>query len=134
MSLPPLPHSPTPFTVAQSALEALLQGLQTGQWYSFRDRLTEDVTLWFPKEPFPGVNQGKEQTIAVLQSLPWNPAVAITVEHVTCNGTTVMLELRLNRPGGNLPGFERAAIAFEIRGEQVSAIQPYLLLCHPAHP
>jgi hypothetical protein len=126
------PVSPIP--IAQSALEALLQGLQTRQWQALRDRLTKDVTLWFPKEPFQGVNHGQEQTIDLLQSIDWDPEAQITIERVTCNGTTVMLELHLDRPGGNLPGFERAAISFEIRNGQVAALQPYLLFFHPAQP
>ncbi len=128
--------SPTsnPISVAQSALEALIQGLETGQWQAFRDCLTEDVTIWFPQEPFQGLNQGKDQTISLLQSIPWHPDTTIAVEQVTCNGTTVMLELRLDRPEGNSLGFERAAISFQIRGNHISAIQPYLLLFHPAKP
>lgn len=128
------PPGPTPQTIAQATLNDLLQGLQTGQWQAFRDRLTEDVTLWFPQEPFQGVNRGQEQVIALLHSIPWNSDTAITVERVTCNGTTVMVELGLDRPEGMATGFERAAIALQVRGEKISAIQPYLLLFHPAQP
>ncbi len=123
---------PNPIPAARSALDDLIHGLRTGQWQAFRDRLTEDVTIWFPREPFQGLNQGKDQTIALLQSIPWNPETGIAVEQVTCNGTTVMVELRLDRPAGNSPGFERAAIALQVRGEKISAIQPYLLFFHPA--
>lgn len=128
--------SPTsnPISAAQSALEALIHGLRTGQWQAFRDRLTEEVTIWFPKAPLQGLNRGQDQTIALLQSIPWDAATAITVEQVTCNGTTVMLELRLDRPPGKLLGFERAAIAFQLKGNKISEIQPYLLLFHPAQP
>ncbi len=121
-------------TVAQSALEELMRGLQTGQWQALRDRLTADVTIWFPKEPFQGLNRGQDQTIALLQSIPWPPNRTIAVERITCNGTSVMLELRVVYPQGTSPGRERAAIAFQIQGHQVSAIQPYLLLFHPAPP
>ncbi len=121
-----------PIPVAQSALEALIQGLQTGQWQAFCDRLTEDVTFWFPQEPCQGWSQGQEQTISLLQSIPWNPETVIASEQVTCNGTTVVVELRLDRPAGNAPGFERAAISLQVRGEKISVIQPYLLFFHPA--
>lgn len=121
-------------TIAQSALQALLYGLQTNQWQPLRDHLAEDVTIWFPREPFLGLNSGKEQTIALLQSIAWDRTTAIAVEQVTCNGTTVMLELRLDRLAGSSPGLERAAISFEIQGEHVSAICPYLLLVHPTQP
>lgn len=123
-----------PIIVAQAALDDLMQGLQTGQWQALRDRLTEEVTLWFPKQPFQGLNRGQDQTIALLQSIPWNSETTIAVEQITCNGTTVMFELRLDRPGGSQPGLERAAIAFQIQGEQVSVMQSYLLFFHPAQP
>jgi hypothetical protein len=119
-------------TIAQSTLTALIHGLQTGQWQSFLEHLTDDVTIWFPREPFQGLNQGKDRAIALLQSVRWDREVAIAVEHITCNGTSVMLELRLTRPGGSSSGFERAAISFEVIGEKVAAIVPYLLLVHPA--
>jgi hypothetical protein len=121
-----------PITIAQSPLEALIHGLQTGQWQGFLEWLTEDVTIWFPNPPFQGINHGKERAIALLQSVEWETQTAIAIEHVTCNGTTVMLELRLSQPDSPLSGFERAAISFEMKGNKVAAIVPYLLLTHPA--
>jgi limonene-1,2-epoxide hydrolase len=122
----------SPLPIAQAAFHALIHGLQTGQWHPFCDRLSDQVTIWFPQEPFAGINHGKERAIALLQSIQWDLETAIAIDHITCNGTTVMLELRLDHPGATLPGFERAAISFEIQDDKVAAIVPYLLLDHPA--
>lgn len=129
-----MPAPASPMTIAQSAWQALLHGLQTKQWQPLRDHLTDEVTIWFPREPFLGLNRGKEQTIALLQSIPWEREMTIALEQITCNGTTVMLELRCGRPGGTLPGFERAAIALQVSGDKICALQPYLLLVHPTQP
>ena len=127
--------------VGQQACQHFIHGLSSGQWAPFLAMLTEDVTIWFPKAPFQGFTEGKERAIAFFQfaSQTFNQR-SVVVDRITSNATTVMIEVRLldadtaveETEFSSDTGTQRAAIAFDVRGDKICGFRQYLLLFHPA--
>lgn len=114
--------------VAEEAFQAFAHGLATGDWPSFLDKLSDDFSFWFPAGPFKGWNHGKEkaQDFFALVTVMFPEGLALTVQQVLSNNTTVIFEVRSQGTLKGQPYENQAAIAFEIKGNQVCAYREYL--------
>jgi ketosteroid isomerase-like protein len=90
--------------------------------------LTDDFTFWFPVGSYQGWNVGKEKAIAFFQyvSGAFTGGLAVTLERVTSNDSTVVFEIRsqgllLGKPYNN-----QAAISFDVRGDKICSYREYL--------
>lgn len=113
---------------AQCAFQDYATGLATGDWQPFLERLSEDFTFWFPAGPFKGNNVGKERIAAFFASIPkiFPGGLTLTVQQVTSNATTVVFEVQSEGTMGSEPYQNQAAIAFDIRDNQICSYREYL--------
>ncbi len=120
--------SPTPLSIAQTAFADFAAGLAGGDWQPFLDRLSDDVTFWFPAGPFKGHNQGKAKLATFLAAVPkvFPGGLAVEVVQITHNATTVVFEVRSTGMMGREPYENQAAISFDIRDNQICAYREYL--------
>jgi ketosteroid isomerase-like protein len=124
-----MPKADTVFMeIAQASFADFATGLARGDWQPFLDRLSNDVTFWFPAGPFKGHNQGKEKLAAFLAAVPKVFPGGLTVEvvQITSSETTVVFEVRSTGMMGSQPYENQAAIAFDIRDGQICAYREYL--------
>ncbi|RZM82245.1 nuclear transport factor 2 family protein [Leptolyngbya iicbica] len=114
--------------IAQAAFADFAAGLANGDWQPFLDRLSNDVTFWFPAGPFKGHNQGKEKIAAFLAMVPqvFPGGLTLEVVQITSNATTVVFEVRSTGRMGSEPYENQAAIAFDLRDGQICAYREYL--------
>ena len=115
--------------VAQNAFSLLQQGLATGKWNPFLDCLTDDFVFWFPVGKYRGRNEGKEKAGEFFQYVTQLYPLGLTLylERITSNENTVVFELHdegLIR--GEVLYRNRAAISFDVRGNQICAYREYL--------
>lgn len=128
--------SPETLTVAQAAFHDFAVGLETGKWQPFLDRLSDDFTFWFPAGPFQGHNVGKERIAEFFASMPqvFPNGLTLTVQQITTNATTVVFEVQSEGSMGTRPYQNQAAIAFDIRGNQVCSYREYLGVIFSLNP
>jgi len=114
--------------VAEEAFQAFAQGLATGEWSPFLDKLSDDFTFWFPAGPFKGWNQGQEkaQDFFALVHLMFPDGLTLTVQQVLSNATTVLFEVRSQGTMKGQPYENQAAIAFDIQDNKISSYREYL--------
>ena len=115
--------------VAETAFSLWQQGLATGKWEPFLDCLTDDFVFWFPVGKYRGRNEGKEKAAEFFHyvSQIYPQGLTIHLERITSNENTVVFEL--NDEGlirGAILYRNRAAISFDVRGEQICAYREYL--------
>lgn len=115
--------------VAQNAFSLFQQGLATGKWTPFLDCLTDDFVFWFPVGKYRGRNEGKEKAAEFFQyvSRLYPLGLTLYLERITSNENTVVFELHdegLIR--GEVLYRNRAAISFDVRGNQICAYREYL--------
>lgn len=120
--------SPETLQVAQAAFQDYAAGLSTGEWQPFLDRLSEDFTFWFPAGPFKGTNVGKEKIAAFFATIPkiFPSGLTLTIQEITSNTTTVVFEVQSEGMMGTTPYQNQAAIAFDIRSNQICSYREYL--------
>lgn len=120
--------SPETLQCAQAAFNDFAQGLSTGQWQPFLDRLSDDFTFWFPAGPFQGTHVGKDKIAAFFASIPniFPGGLNLTVQQITSNATTVVFEVQSEGTMGTEPYQNQAAIAFDIKDNQVCSYREYL--------
>ena len=113
---------------ADRAFRHFTHGLATGEWEMFLEMLTDDFTFWFPVGSYQGWNVGKQKAIAFFQyvSDAFTEGLAVTLERVTSNDSTVVFEIRsqgflLGKPYNN-----QAAISFDVRGDKICSYREYL--------
>lgn len=114
--------------VAQAAFEEFSQGLSSGNWDAFLERLSEDFAFWFPAGPFKGNNVGKARAQAFFDSASkvFPEGLSLRVERVMNDGDTVIFEVRSQGLMLGHPYENQAAISFDIRGEKVCGYREYL--------
>ena len=114
--------------VAQAAFEEFSQGLSSGNWDAFLERLSEDFTFWFPAGPFKGRNVGKARARAFFGSVSkvFPEGLSLTVERMMGDGNTVLFEVRSYGLMFGHPYENQAAISFDIQGEKVCDYREYL--------
>lgn len=114
--------------IAQEAFQDFCQGLACGEWSAFLSRLSEDFTFWFPAGPFQGQNVGVERAKAFFSmvSQVFPEGLTLTVQQITSNATTVVFEVRSQGLMLGKPYENQAAIAFDIKNEQVCSYREYL--------
>jgi ketosteroid isomerase-like protein len=120
--------TPQTIQVAEDAFQAFAYGMAEGNWSLFLAKLTDDFTFWFPAGPFKGWNHGRERTqdfFAMVSAL-FPEGMTLTVQQVLSNSTTVIFEVRSQSTVKGQPYENQAAIAFDIRGDKVSAYREYL--------
>jgi ketosteroid isomerase-like protein len=119
---------PATLAIAQAAFVDFAAGLARGDWQPFLDRLSNDVTFWFPAGPFKGHNYGKEKLAAFLAmvSKVFPGGLTLEVVQITSSETTVVFEVRSTGMMGSQPYENQAAIAFDIRDGQICAYREYL--------
>lgn len=120
--------NPDLIKTAHHAFEQFSHGLATGEWQSFLDLLTNDFSFWFPVGPYQGWNEGKDTAADFFQSVSevFAGGLSITIQSYTSNETTVVFEARSQGKMFGYPYQNQAAIAFEIRGNQICAYREYL--------
>ncbi|MBE7382141.1 MAG: nuclear transport factor 2 family protein [Leptolyngbya sp. SIO1E4] len=113
---------------AQDAFQDFSSGLGSGDWQPFLARLSDDFTFWFPAGPFKGLNTGKEKAAAFFASASkiFPKGLTLTVLQITSNPTTVVFEVRSEGQMGTHPYQNQAAIAFDIKDNQVCGYREYL--------
>lgn len=114
--------------VAHAAFEEFSQGLSSGNWDAFLERLSEDFTFWFPAGPFKGKNAGKERARAFFDSVSnvFPEGLSLTIERVMSDENTVLFEVRSHGLMFGSPYENQAAISFDIQGEKVCGYREYL--------
>lgn len=114
--------------IAQAAFQDFQQGLATRDWLPFLEWLSEDFTFWFPAGPFKGFNQGKDRAkeFFTAVSTVFPEGLALTVQQITSNETTVVFEVRSQGLMLGHPYENQAAIAFDIQGDKVCSYREYL--------
>ena len=113
--------------VAHQAFQHLTHGLATGDWKMLVDMLTDDFSFWFPVGPYHGLNEGKEKAIAFFQyvSETFPHGLAVTLDRVTSNETTVVFELRDEGVMRGEPYKNRIAVSLDVRGDKICAYREY---------
>ncbi|MGC1306457.1 MAG: nuclear transport factor 2 family protein [Phormidesmis sp.] len=120
--------SPETMKIAEAAFKDFSQGLASGEWSPFLDRLSEDLTFWFPAGPFKGLNTGKARAkeFFAMVSKVFPQGLSLTVERVMSQGNTVLFEVRSQGSMLGHPYENQAAISFDIKGEKVCGYREYL--------
>ncbi|WP_204138530.1 nuclear transport factor 2 family protein [Halomicronema sp. CCY15110] len=120
--------SPATLQAAQAAFADFTTGLAKGDWQPFLDRVSDDVAFWFPAGPCKGHNQGKAKLAAFLTAVPkvFAGGLTVAVVQITSSDTTVVFEVRSTGTMGGEPYENQAAIAFDIRDQQICAYREYL--------
>lgn len=115
---------------AQQAFAHLAKGWATGDFQSYIDMLSDDVTFSLPigkqrNQPF--AYAGKQQIIARLQARTQtgDRLTLSSPDHVTSNNTTVTFEFESQGTINNQPFKGRNAISFDVKGDKISAVQEY---------
>ncbi|WP_460202150.1 nuclear transport factor 2 family protein [Scytonema sp. NUACC21] len=120
-------NSENTLKVAYQAFEHFKHGLATGDWSQFLDMVTEDFSFWFPMGKYHGFHTGKEKAREFFQyvSEAVKDGLAVTLDRVTSNETTVVFEFR---DEGELFGEtykNRVAVSFDIRGDKICSYREY---------
>jgi ketosteroid isomerase-like protein len=113
--------------VAHQAFEHFKHGLATGEWDAFIDMLTDDFQFWFPVGQYHGLNVGKERAKEFFEyvSQVFSPGLALTLDRVTSNETTVVFEFR---DQGQMRGEaykNRIAVSFDVCGDKICFYREY---------
>lgn len=120
---------PTPSTlaVAQEAFQHFQNGLASGNWQPFLDRLTDDFSFWFPMGPYHGLNIGKERAAEFFRyvSETFEGGLVVMCDRITSNETTVVFEIRDEGLMGGNPYKNRVAVSFDVRGDKICAYREY---------
>ncbi|MBK1988314.1 nuclear transport factor 2 family protein [Sphaerospermopsis aphanizomenoides BCCUSP55] len=114
--------------IAQQAFEYFINGLETGDWQSFLDMLTDDFTFWFPMGKFHGLNTGKERAKDFFEyvSEAFNPGIKLTsLDSITSNEKTVIFEFRDEGSLFGQPYKNRVAVAFDVSGDKICSYREY---------
>lgn len=121
-----MPENQT-LNTAHRAFAAFAHGMATGEWQSFLEMLTDDVTIWFPMGKYHGLNEGKERAAEFFHyvSHTLNTRLEITIDRVTSNDTTVMFECRDHGTLANQPYKNRVVLSLDVRGDQICAYREY---------
>lgn len=101
---------------------------ETGEWQPFLDMLTDDFTFWFPQGEFRGRfsgRKGKERVVAWANfHRKAGNRVRTVPTHVSVGENTIIFENESESiPAGSYKNWE--AVAFEVRGEKISALREY---------
>jgi ketosteroid isomerase-like protein len=120
--------NPEALAIAQQAFQHFTTGLATAQWQPFLDMLTDDFTFWFPAGPFRGWNVGKDRAAAFFQAVAqiFDQGLSVTVQRITQNDTTIVFEIQSSGVMLGQPYQNQAAIAFDVRGNQICSYREYL--------
>lgn len=120
--------SPETLKIAQQAFQAFADGLAGRGWSAFLNQLSDDFSFWFPAGPFKGWNQGREKAQEFLNSASrvFPEGLVLEIQQITSNPTTVIFEIRSQGLMLGHPYENQAAIAFEIRNNQVCSYREYL--------
>lgn len=117
----------SPLEVAHLAFQEFSDGLATGNWNRFLERLTDDFSFWFPSGTYHGLNQGKPRAEEFFRyvTTAFNPGLTVILDGVTSNETTVVFELRSEGRLNGQPYKNRVAVAFDIREDKVCGYREY---------
>ena len=114
---------------AEAAFQDFSQGLATGNWQPFLGWLTEDFCFSFPVGVFKGKNIGKEKAEEFFRFVSdriFSEGLTLTLRQITHNETTVVFEVDSTGKMMGQPYDNQAAIAFEVRGNQICSYREYL--------
>jgi ketosteroid isomerase-like protein len=120
--------NPEALAIAQQTFQHFAAGLATAQWQPFLDMLTDDFTFWFPAGPFRGWNVGKDRAAEFFQAVAqiFDQGLSVTVQRTTQNDTTIVFEIQSSGVMLGQPYQNQAAIAFDVRGNQICGYREYL--------
>lgn len=117
-------------SIAQQAFASFTQGWATGDFQTFLDRLTDELTFWYPYGKYRGKfsgEEGKAQMIAKCRDhcaagdrLAFSPP-----HHITSSETTVVFEFECEGVIESEPYSGRIAIALEVSGNKISGFREY---------
>jgi ketosteroid isomerase-like protein len=113
---------------AHRGFEEFSQGLKTKDWQGFLDLLTEDFSFWFPVGQFQGTHVGKAKAAEFFQYVSsfFDQGLTLTLQRITAGENTVVFEVRSTGQVRGKPYQNQAAIAFDIRGQQICSYREYL--------
>ncbi|MUG99485.1 nuclear transport factor 2 family protein [Scytonema sp. UIC 10036] len=113
--------------VAHQAFEHFKHGLATGDWNQFLDMVTDDFSFWFPIGKYHGLHEGKEKAREFFQyvSEAFKSGLAVTLDRVTSNETTVVFEFRDEGQLFGEPYKNRVAVSFDVRGDKICSYREY---------
>ena len=120
------PRTPT-LVVAHTAFGHFSHGLATGAWEPFLSMLADDFTFYFPVGQYHGAHTGMAKArefFAYVHSV-FPGGLAVTLDRVMSNETTVVFEFRDEGEMRGAPYRNRVAVSFDVRGEQIAGYREY---------
>ena len=114
--------------VGMKGYENFIKGVQTGEWQSFFEMLTDDYTIYFPQGKFQGEQKGKEKAMEFFRYVSdtfKGGFKVVEVLRVTASETTVIFELRDEAILRGNPYKNRVSLSWDVRGDKLSAYREY---------
>ena len=117
--------------VARDAFDAFARGLSTGEWDDWLGRLSDDFVFYFPSGRYAGRNEGRARAAEFFGYVRtvYPEGLFATLDGVTSNETTAVFEFRdqglMRLPSGDRDYKNRVAVAFDVRGDEITGYREY---------
>ncbi|HAC65932.1 MAG TPA: ketosteroid isomerase [Cyanothece sp. UBA12306] len=124
-------------TLAKTAFKDFQQGLATGEWEPFLERLTDDFTFWFPVGSYQGENVGKakaKEFFNYVSQTAFPQGLSVTINRITNSENTVVFELKSEGELFSHPYINQVAISFDFRGDHICGYREYLGILYQIKP
>lgn len=118
-------------TRALDAFRRFGDGLATGQWQPFLDRLHEEFTFFFPTGRFQGLHKGRTRAaefFAYVASV-YPEGLFVSLDRLSVDGDRAIFEFRsegtMVLAGERRPYRNRVAVAMQFRGDRIADYREY---------
>lgn len=116
---------------ALDAFRRFGDGLATGRWQPFLDRLDEAFTFFFPTGRFQGLHRGRSRAAEFFEYVTsvYPDGLFVSLDRLTLDGDRAVFEFRsegtLVLAGERRPYRNRVAVAMQFRGDRIADYREY---------